>query len=316
MDPLLIDACGDTPSWLCELTWNATENRALARGIDWFVSRPLLAGVVLLVAMLINRYMRKAVTGLVVRITTRDELASAALERIGITPPESLLESDDRSRARAATLSAVLRACVSALVWSIATLTVLGIFNINLGPLLAGAGIAGIAVGLGAQSLVRDCIAGFFIILEDQYGVGDTVDLGAAIGSVETVTLRATTVRSVDGTQWTVPNGTIVRVGNRSRAWVRVALDVTVGLDADLLRAQQVVQTAVNDVCADPMHAPSIIVAPSVVPVERVTTDGVVLRVTLRTKPGSKAGLVAALRVAVRAELDAAGVPVMVLADA
>ena len=110
---------------------------------------------------------------------------------------------------------------MTALIWSIAVLTILGIFSINLVPLLASAGIAGIAVGFGAQQLVRDCISGFFILLEDQCGVGDEIDVGVAAGTVESITLRATILRDGAGTLWTVPNGTVLRVGNHSRGWRR-----------------------------------------------------------------------------------------------
>jgi small conductance mechanosensitive channel len=315
LDPALIDVCGERPSWFCEAAWNLTENRAFARAADWFVTRPLLALVIVVIAALVNRWLRKAVTGLTTRITTRDELASAALERIGITPPETLREHRERAAARASTLSSVLRAVVSAVVWSIAILMVLGVFQINLGPLLAGAGIAGIAVGLGAQSLVRDCISGFFILLEDQFGVGDTVDVGPAIGTVEALTLRATTVRSVDGTQWSVPNGSILRVGNKSRAWVRAAIDVTIATEADVDRARSVLHEAAERVCADDAHARSVIAAPVVQTVERVTVEGTVLRVSLRVKPGTQADVLAALRTAARNDLTAADIPVTVLTD-
>jgi small conductance mechanosensitive channel len=315
LDPALIDACGERPSWFCEVAWNITGSGVFARAVDWFVTRPLVAALILLVAGLINRWLRRAVTGLTTRIITRDELASAALERIGITPPETLHANRERAVARASTLSSVLRAVVSSLVWTIATLMVLGVFNIELGPLLAGAGIAGIAVGLGAQSLVRDCIAGFFILLEDQFGVGDTVDVGPAVGTVEALTLRATTVRGADGTQWSVPNGSILRVGNRSRAWARVAVDVTVAAEADVDQARAVLLETANRVCADDAHARSVIAAPVVQPVERVTADGTVLRVSLRTRPEAQATVLAALRSAARGDLTAADIPVTALAD-
>lgn len=315
LDPELIAACGERPSWFCEVVWNLTGNSALSRAVDWIVTRPLLAVVILLVAGLVNRWLRKAITGLTNRITTRDELASAALERIGITPPETLRQNRERAAARASTLSSVLRAVVSALVWTIAVLMVLGVFQINLGPLLAGAGIAGIAVGLGAQSLVRDCISGFFILLEDQFGVGDIVDVGPAVGTVEALTLRATTVRAADGTQWSVPNGSILRVGNRSRAWARVAVDVTVATEADVDQACAVLLDTATRVCADDAHAHSVIAAPVVQAVERVTAEGTVIRVSLRTRPEAQGVVLAALRSAARGDLAAADIPVTALAD-
>ena len=117
---------------------------------------------------------------------------------------------------------------MSWVVWSIAGLMVLGIFEIQLAPLIAGAGVVAVAVGLGAQSFVKDCFAGFFMIMEDQCGVGDDVDLGHASGIVESISLRSLRVRGADGTLWTVPAGAVIRVGNHSRAWSQGLVDVTV----------------------------------------------------------------------------------------
>lgn len=316
LDPELVDACGLDPSWFCEWSWDLTGSRQVARALDWFVSKPFVALVIIVVAVVINRWLRRAVTTLVKRIVDREELTTATLGRIGL--PTSLLgtvqaDASARSRQRAETLSAVLRAVVSAVVGTVAALMVLGAFDINLGPLLAGAGIAGIAVGLGAQTLVRDCIAGFFILLEDQFGVGDTVDIGAAIGVVETVTLRTTVVRSPDGTQWTVPNGAIIRVGNRSRAWVRAGIDVTVAPGADIEIAQTALQGAVERVSRE--NATSVVREAVIAPVERITAEGTVLRVSALCTPESHAALVNDLRSAVRADLLAAGVSVVGLAE-
>ena len=127
-------------------------------------------------------------------MTRKDKVAGSYLGKLGVGAGD-----DEREKVRATTLSAVARTTVSAFIWVFAVLAILGIFSINLGPLIAGAGIAGIAVGLGAQQLVKDCIAGFFILLEDQCGVGDEIDIGPAIGTVESITLRATTLRDAHG---------------------------------------------------------------------------------------------------------------------
>jgi moderate conductance mechanosensitive channel len=310
LDPDVVDACGVDPAWFCEAAWNLTGSRQFARAVDWFISKPLAALAIIVVALIINRWCRRAVTSLVQGVVGRDVLTTTTLGRMGL--PASLLSTEDeqvRSRSRAETLASVLRAVVSTLVGTVAVLMVLGTFDIDLGPLLAGAGIAGIAVGLGAQTLVRDCIAGFFILLEDQFGVGDTVDVGPAIGAVESVTLRATVVRSPDGTQWTVPNGAILRVGNRSRAWVRVAIDVTVAPGADVREAQDVVQRAVERVSAE--HADSVVREAIIAPIERITGEGTVVRVSVRCTPDARLGLLTDLRLAVRADLVAADIAIV-----
>jgi small conductance mechanosensitive channel len=308
----LVGACGERPSWFCEAVWNATESATAARAVDWFVTRPLVALVIALVAAILSRYLRKATTALVTRIVLHDQVAASAFDKtfdkIGVTSPIAVHEPDPRQTKRADTLAAVLRAGVSAVVWSVATLMILGVFNINLVPLLASAGIAGIAIGFGAQSLVRDCIAGFFILLEDQFGVGDVVDVGEAIGTVESVTLRATTLRAVDGTQWTVPNGAIIRVGNRSRSWVQALLDVTIRQDADVERALAELQAAVDDVFARPEVAEHLIEGPTVTGVELIGPTGITLRATAQVTPGEQWAILRALRIEVKHRFDAAGI--------
>ena len=175
-------------------------------------------------------------------------------------------------------------------------LAILGIFSINLGPLIAGAGIAGIAVGLGAQQLVKDCIAGFFILLEDQCGVGDEIDIGPAIGTVESITLRATTLRDGAGTVWTVPNGTVLRIGNKSRDWSQGTVDVTVADPSATRRRRsrdrasrrrRVGRSAVAPLLLEPIAVPGV---------ENLGTMGPAVRVTVRTSAGDEGRAMRTLR--------------------
>ena len=180
------------------------------------------------------------------------------LDRLGV-PVTGLIESEDpliaeRRQARALSISNVLGSAVSVAVWSIGFTTALGTIGINLGPLIAGAGIAGVALGFGAQSLVQDCIAGLFMLLEDQYGIGDVIDLGEAVGVVEEVTLRTTVLRSLNGTVWHVPNGQVSRVGNLSQLWSVAVIDIDVAYDSDLAEVRSILQEAVSEVCARGVH--------------------------------------------------------------
>ncbi|MEI8240464.1 MAG: mechanosensitive ion channel domain-containing protein, partial [Actinomycetota bacterium] len=208
-DPALIQACGDTPSVACRTTWNWWHNRFVSQAADWFIARPLTAAVVIVIAALANRWIRKGITSVIERVTTSRELAAI----VNAQDLRSLPAFDARQRSRAATLTTVASTTTSAIVWSIALMIIFSIFGINLGPLIAGAGIAAVAVGFGAQSLVKDCIAGFFMLLEDQCGVGDDVNLDFCVGTVEDINLRMTRLRGFDGTLWSIPNGTIQRVG-------------------------------------------------------------------------------------------------------
>ena len=135
----------------------------------------------------------------------------------------------------------MLSSVITALVWSVAALMMLGVFDINIGPLLAGAGIAGIAIGFGCQTVVKDFMSGLFMLIEDQFGVGDVIDVGPVTGTVEAVSLRTTTVRDVSGTVWHVPNGEVARVGNYSQLWSRALLDIEVAYETDLRFAEGVI---------------------------------------------------------------------------
>ncbi len=296
----LIDACGERPSWFCEVTWNLTHNRLLSSAVDWFVSRPLAAIVVAVVAALIARWMRRAATAVITRVTQPPGIAGSALERMGVVSAP-----DPRDATRTRTLCAVARTTISTLVWTVATLIILGIFQVNLGPLLAGAGIAGLALGLGAQTLVRDCIAGFFILLEDQCGVGDDIDIASVTGRVEALTMRAITIRAADGTLWTVPNGAIPRVGNQSRSWAQSNVDIFLTLDHDLEHATEIAQRAVVAVAAEPDIAAVLLRDPQVLGVETIDSSGAMLRLTVRTRPGEQAHVARRMRLAVKIALDA-----------
>ena len=161
----------------------------------------------------------------------------------------------------------------------------------NIAPIIASAGIIGIALGFGAQSLVKDFLSGIFMIFEDQYGVGDVVDVGEASGTVEAVSLRVTRLRDLNGTVWYVPNGEILRVGNMSQNWSRAVVDVNVGYHEDLARVQRVLREVAHDLWEDDDFTGLIIEEPEVTGVEMFTADGVTLRVLLKTAPMEQWGV-------------------------
>ena len=140
-------------------------------------------------------------------------------------------------------------------------------------PLIASAGILGVALGFGAQSLVKDFLSGIFMIFEDQYGVGDVIDAGEASGTVEAVGLRVTRLRDVDGTVWYVRNGEIQRVGNMSQNWARTVLDVSVAYTEDLQRVRRVLQEVAHDLWYDDEYRGKIIEEPEVWGVQSLDPD-------------------------------------------
>ena len=182
--------------------------------------------------------------------------------------------------------------------------------GVNIAPIIASAGIIGIALGFGAQSLVKDFLSGVFIFMEDQYGVGDVVDLGEAIGSVEAVTLRMTRLRDVNGIVWFVPNGEIMRVGNQSKNWSRAVVDVGVGYGEDLVRVQQVLREVAHGMWEDEDFKGVIIEEPEVTGVEMLAADSVTIRVMVKTAPLQQWGVARTLRQRIKARFDHEGIEI------
>ena len=282
----LADACGDDPGVLCRRVLESTHDRTLAAVADFVVGKPLTILAIIVVAAIVNRLARRAIKRGLRR------LASGGLrERLGAArrrAPMSMLDTDTRevsvrSTQRVEALATVLRSVASFAIWTIAAFMVLGEVGINLGPLIAGAGIIGVAIGFGSQSLVRDFLSGIFILVEDQYGVGDTVDLGEATGVVEVVSLRTTRVRSVDGTVWHVPNGAIARVGNKSQHWSRALLDVELAYGTDVSHARGVIKRVADEVWRE--RSAWVLEEPELWGVESIGPHGVTLRLVIKTQP-------------------------------
>ncbi|MGI9644476.1 MAG: mechanosensitive ion channel family protein [Ilumatobacteraceae bacterium] len=312
-DDELREACGDDPSWICERVYDATGgNEAASSFGDWLVGGPLTALLIVLVAWIATRLVRRWLEGWVDRVrTVTPEARWKELSKFGIDDAEMFNKDDDaRDESRAHSIAVVLGSTATVIIWAVALLLVLGELGINLAPLVAGAGIAGVALGFGAQSLVKDCLAGLFVLIEDQYGLGDVIDLGEAIGTVEEITLRTTVLRGLDGTVWHVPNGEVQRVGNLSMLWSVALVDVDVAYDSDLERARtQMMDTAV-EVCSSPLWADHVIDEPEVLGVEALGADGITMRLVVRTRPGEQWALQRTLREAFKAAFDDAGIEI------
>jgi small conductance mechanosensitive channel len=217
---------------------------------------------------------------------------------------------------RIGTLTTALSTTGIVVVWTIALLIALEKLGVPLGPLFASAGVAGIALGFGAQSIVKDTLSGFFILLENQFGVGDTIELhttaGPVTGRVELLTLRVATLRAFDGTLHVVPNGNIQLVSNKSRGWARAIVDVRVGYSEDIERVRSVLDDLFDDVRTDTTLADWIREGPSVLGVERMGDHGLVVRVVADTRPSKRWDTERALRERIARRLDAEGIRVPV----
>ena len=216
----------------------------------------------------------------------------------------------ERRRQRAETIGSVLRSVARRSSSRSPSSMVLGELGFDIGPLIASAGIVGVALGFGAQSLVKDFLSGVFMILEDQYGVGDVVDLGEATGTVEAVGLRVTRLRDVDGTVWYVRNGEIVRVGNKSQGWARTVLDIPVAYGEDLRRIREVLGTAATRCDEDPEYGRLILEEPEVWGVERLGPDAIVVRVVLKTAPLEQWNVARELRERIKDRFDELGIEI------
>jgi small conductance mechanosensitive channel len=214
-----------------------------------------------------------------------------------------------RNTARVGTLTAVFRSLATALVWFVAMVAIFDVLGVSLGPILATAGILGVALGFGTQQMVRDFIAGFFIVTEDQLGVGDTVDLGGgAKGVVERVSLRATHLRDVEGTVWHVPNGQITRVANRSQEWARALIDVVVPYSVDISRVSEVMKSTADALATDPEFVTAITDSPEVWGIQEFSPAGVEVRLVIRTLPAAQFAVLRELRSRLKVAFDEAGI--------
>lgn len=279
---------------------------------DTVVERPVRIVGIIVVALilrtlahrLINRLAAAGSDGSVPALLRplRDRAASSGLFGDAATIGE-------RRRQRAETIASVLRSAASFALFVIAFLYILAELDFSLAPLLAGTSIVGVAVGFGAQNIIKDFLGGMFMILEDQYGVGDVVDLKDATGTVEAVGLRTTRLRDERGTIWYMRNGEVVRVGNYSQGYAQILLDVPLKTDVDVARAESVLRSAAAAMAADPEWADTFLEDPKVLGVQGIALDATTIRVTARVRPLEQGRVARELRGRIRQSLAAAGTP-------
>lgn len=313
------DACGAAPGAVCSLVFDLTGSDSGARIAD-LLSRPVKALLILLAAMIANRFVRRwidrAVEGWLSRHDAEEEAADGpsegggGLREAALRRAKLLVEQQERSSQRAKTLGALLRSTASIGVYGLAVMMALSEFNINLGPLIASAGLVGVAVGFGAQSLVKDFLSGSFMLLEDQYGVGDVVDVGDTVGVVEEVKLRTTQVRDINGTLWHIPNGSIGRVANMSQDWGRLVLDVEVAYDTDLARAMAVIKETADGLWRDDLPNATIIEEPSIAGVQGLGESAVAIRLMAKTEPTEQFAAARELRLRLKEAFEEAGIEI------
>jgi small conductance mechanosensitive channel len=285
------DACGNGHGvWLCNWVSNATDNRTVNDLTRWL--SPWLS--ILLIALL--AWIGSRVTRRIIRhIMRRWEHSNLAMVA-------------ERRHQRSETIGRGLSSFAAIILWIIAGVWMLSVLGVSAAALLTSAGLIGVALAFGAQNLLRDLISGTFIIIEDQVGVGDVVDLGVASGTVEDVTLRTTRLRDVEGIVWYVPNGEIRRVGNKSQQWSRAVVDIPISSTADLDRARDVIKTVADEIANDPAWRDRILSEPEVWGVEKFTLDTVTIRLVVKTAPSEQFRVGREMRTRIKLALDAAGI--------
>jgi moderate conductance mechanosensitive channel len=214
----------------------------------------------------------------------------------------------ERRTQRAATMGAILKSTTTFAIFAIALLTFMAILGVPLAPLLASAGVGGIALAFGAQTLVKDVLSGIFMIIEDQYGVGDVIDTGEAIGTVEDVTLRVTRLRDSSGVVWYVRNGGIVRVGNQSQGWSTAVVDIQVGYNENLDAVLPLIREAAHEMNDEPKWTTRLLEEPVVAGVESMAGGVVTIRIIAKCAPNENFPVSREIRSRVKAALDSAGI--------
>jgi len=291
--------------FFCNTTWRVSGNAALSENADIWIGRPVAIVGLLVVALLVRWLLHRLVDRVIKRAqhgAIADKLSTAA-DRLN---PATAA----RRGQRAETIGSLLKSVITGVVVVVVGTMMLDQVGVNIAPIIASAGIVGVALGFGAQSLVKDFLSGIFIIFEDQYGVGDIVDLGDAVGTVEAVSLRVTRLRAVDGTVWYVPNGEIMRVGNQSQNWSRTVLDIGVAYSEDLTRVRAVLEDIAHGMWEDDDYRGQVIEEPSVWGVQELAIDQVTMRLVLKTTPGAQWAVAREMRQRIKARFDHEGIEI------
>jgi moderate conductance mechanosensitive channel len=310
--PPLLDRpdCADLEGTWCQRVYDLTNNELVSRSAEWLIVRPTKILLILVVAFLLRYLIHRAIDRLT--RTTAEAGAPPLLrtlkEASGAVRAAAAPLLSERRAQRSRTIGSVLRSVTSFLVLGTAFVLILGELGVNLAPIIASAGIVGLALGFGAQNLVKDFLSGIFMVLEDQYGVGDVVDLGEASGVVEGVGLRVTTLRDAAGTVWYVRNGEVMRVGNKTQGYAVAVVDLPLAHTSDITLATEIAGRVAGEVTASEPLAQHVLSPPEVLGVETVTADAITLRLTVRVRAGQQWAVQRAMLTKIMEAFDDAGI--------
>ncbi len=315
--PAVLLAVGSTPSPSPSETTtpavpsiqDAQESASQAAGwVEQNWSTWLAIGLRVLLILVIAAVLRVAVRRAITKLIDRMNRTAQAVDGTALG---GLLVNVERRRQRSQAIGSVLRSVASFLIMGTAALMVLSAFEINLAPLLASAGVAGVAIGFGARNLVTDFLSGVFMILEDQYGVGDSIDAGVAAGEVIEVGLRVTKLRGDNGEIWYVRNGEVKRIGNLSQGWSTAGVDVTLRASEDLDKVKRTIDEVAEKMSKEEPWNELLWGPIEVLGLDSVLLDSMVVRVSAKTMPGKSLTVERELRWRIKRAFDAADIPIV-----
>jgi small conductance mechanosensitive channel len=305
-EPLEIEPVSD----VAELLTDNIDNEFLSLLILRLVSPGLSMLIILVAAAILSSLAKRLINNIVGRMKD-PELATARRglrRRVGLAAEDR--QENLRRVQRADALGALASSITKVVIWSMALIMALGQVGVQLAPLIAGAGIIGVAVGFGAQDLVKDFLSGVFMLIEDQYGLGDIVDVGEASGVVEGISLRSTRIRDVEGTLWHVPNGEIRRVGNSSQDWARALVDIGVAYGTDIDAASDIIGRVAVEMSHEAEFKDLFLDEPDVWGVQALGADSVDIRLVIKVVPGKQWAIMRELRARIKKAFDSAEIEI------
>jgi small conductance mechanosensitive channel len=277
--------------------------------VEWVLGTPLQVIIIVVAAFIVQIVLVRVIHKIVKRTSDRARIERLEQTRKYTRTAElSEMLMTQRTEQRAAAIGTLLTSSVSLIVWTVAVLMALEALGVNVAPLLASAGVVGVALGFGAQTMVKDYLSGIFLIIEDQFGVGDVVDLGPVIGTVEEVALRYTRLRDLSGVVWYVRNGEILRVANRSQGWTLASVDIPVAYDENLDRVRDLIESVAIDMDEDPTYDDMLLGKPTFAGVESMSGEAMVVRVTAKAVPEKQIILARTIRERIKLAFDRAGI--------
>jgi moderate conductance mechanosensitive channel len=277
----LTAACGRAPGIACRLVWDLSHNSRAADIMTVYLAGPIRLALRIALVLIIAFLVRAAAGRLINKLTARTAISQDRPDRAhGVFR--------ERRTQRTTAIALLLGNAASVTIFAVAGLIIIGDLGLNLAPVLASAGVLGIAIGFGAQYVVQDFLAGIFILLEDQYGIGDVIDIGTVSGTVEAVSLRVTRLRDVNGIVWIVRNGTISQAGNETHGWARAVVDVALPYGVSVANARAVLARTAQQMAREPRWRAEILDKPEVLGVETVDQNTILIRVVARTAPLAK----------------------------